>query len=118
MTPLKCPKKIVHCKEEKGKRKMQVENPITKTRQGLGLTRRDLAIASGVPYAEVWKAEAGYCSHLNRRLADYLERTGLMREPQERYTVWRSEEAEALTRKSQEANDGEPGRSKPAGNNS
>lgn len=95
-----------------------MKNPITKTRQEIGLSRRDLAIASGVPYAEVWKAEAGYCSNLNRRLADYLERTGFMREPQKRYTEWRSEEAETLTRKRQEADDGEPGRSKPAGNNS
>ncbi len=73
-----------------------MENPVQLARKNSGLTRGELAIAAGVSYSEVWKAESGYCVRLNNRLAEFLQRKGLIDNPQEEYRKWRSEQAMAL----------------------
>jgi len=70
-------------------------NPILAARRRAGISRCDLAIAAGTSYAQVWKAEAGYTITVNRKLAAFLESTGLMNDVQGHYSRWRSRRRKA-----------------------
>lgn len=68
-----------------------MKNPVTTTRERLGLTRRQLALAARVPYEEVWKCEAGYKQMLHSHLVQYLSESGYKGDSAADYRQWRDE---------------------------
>jgi len=65
-----------------------MKSPITKAREKLGLSRHQLALVSGVGYAEVWRSEAGYARSLHPELASFLKGEGIIADPQKAYKEW------------------------------
>ena len=73
-----------------------MKNPIAKARDKLGLSRHQLALVSGVGYAEVWRSEAGYARSLHPELASFLKREGIVKDPQKMYKEWLNERGDEI----------------------
>ena len=72
----------------------QVVNPVVGLRKTLGLSRAQLARATGIAYTELGRAEAGYCPTLPTRVLAALVAAGVP-EPEAAYQRWR--EAQRVT---------------------
>lgn len=66
-----------------------VSNPVQAVREDLKLTRLEFAIACGISYAEIFKAENGYTQSLNANLASFLKNSNLSDDPDTDYQAWR-----------------------------
>lgn len=67
-------------------------NPIKQARNRVGVSRTQLAVASGVSYGEVFKAETGRTRVLNSNLARFLREQHLLDRPENEYLKWRESE--------------------------
>lgn len=72
-------------------------HPIAVFRQKRGLTRTALALAAGVGYQEVFRAERGYMLRVHPRLAAWLRENGYPGDPQDDHARWREEQRVRIT---------------------
>jgi len=68
-----------------------MQNPITKAREELGLSRRQFALAAGIGYAELFRSESGYARSLHPELIHLLKQMGYAGHPGNEYARWREE---------------------------
>jgi len=67
-------------------------NPIKHFREQRGLSRREMALAAGIGYGELWRAEQGYSLKLHPQLVKFLRECGYPGDPLHDYTAWREKE--------------------------
>jgi hypothetical protein len=65
-------------------------NPVAEARRQSGVSRSDFAMAIGVSYHELFRAEQGYTKTLNARIARFLEENSLLEDPARQYDEWRA----------------------------
>jgi len=68
-----------------------MSNPLIQFRAAHGLSRPELALATGIPYNALWRAEAGYPRKLEPNLVRFLVESGYQGDPQADYRGWREE---------------------------
>lgn len=68
-----------------------MKNPVAKTREQLGLSRRHFALVARIGYAELWRGESGYARSLHPQLIQFLKRSGYAGDPEKDYEQWREE---------------------------
>lgn len=73
-------------------------NPVKELRDRTGWDRRRFAVATGLDYNDIYRAEHGYPSKLPRRMARQLaNHAGIIEsDVQQQYQSWRQQQREAL----------------------
>ena len=74
-------------------------NPIERARRKLGLSRTDFAVAAGVSYSEIFRAETGQTRTLNPDLAGFLRELKSLDDPKGTYLRWRESHRAAIMKR-------------------
>ena len=69
------------------------QNPVTAFREGIGLSRLQIAIRLGINYLTFYEVEAGYRVSISPRIAKGLVKLGAPQDIAEQYRQWRSQQA-------------------------